>query len=59
VKNYNNTILHKNVVIKDKAVVNTTHFVANGASPLYLEAKIAVVAPAGIAVKSVATPFTM
>ena len=52
-------MLHKNVVISDNVVVNTTIFVANGASPSYFDARIAVVAPAGIAVRRVDTPFTV
>lgn len=35
-----------------------THFVAKAASPLYLEASILVVVPAGIAARSTHTPVT-
>ena len=40
----------------DRIVVNTTHWVANASSPLYLAARIAVVLPAGMAAKTTDTP---
>ena len=56
---YRSTRLQRKVVTSESAVESTTHFVAKGASPLYFAARMAVVAPAGMAVRRVATPFTV
>ena len=45
-------------MINDAAVENTTNFTENSSSQSYLEARIVVVAPAGIAAKITLTPIT-
>ena len=45
-------------MINDAAVENTTNFTENSASQSYIEARIVVVAPAGIAAKITLTPIT-
>ena len=52
-------MLQIGVVISEATVENTTTLVANTASPSYLEAKMLVVAPAGIAVSNTQAPVTM
>ena len=57
-QNFSKIIFHSGVVINDAAVENTTNFTENSSSQSYFEARIVVVAPAGIAAKITLTPIT-
>ena len=52
------TILQIGILIMERMVDATTSFVAKISSQPYLDARILVVAPAGMAVKSTQTPVT-
>jgi len=52
-------MLHRGVVSKETSVEKITRLVAKAASPLYLEARMLVVAPAGIAASNTQTPVTI
>ena len=52
------SMLHTGIVISEKAVEKTTSFVPNFSSQWYLDARILVVAPAGMPARRTLTPVT-
>ena len=55
---FSRIIFQSGVVINEAAVENTTSFTENSSSQSYLDARIVVVAPAGIAARITLTPIT-